>query len=899
MAAVPERVLHARPELAKTYDPAEVEPPLVARHLASGVYHADVDPSRAPFVISMPPPNITGAAHLGHGSTYTPMDVLTRYHRMRGENATWLPGQDHAAIATEAVVVRELAKEGLTRDGLGREAYLARVWEWRDRYGSRINEQFKRLGFGADWERERFTMDAGLSAAVNHAFKRLYDEKLIYRGTRLVNWDPQARSTLSDAEVENEPHTGSLWHVRYRAADGGEGVVIATTRPETFFADVAVAVHPDDERYAHLIGKHLVLPIVGRLIPVIPDAAVEREFGTGAVKVTPAHDATDYDIVQRYNAAQNDPAQRLPMPTVIDYDGTVCAPVWRDAANGPAAAGELAVWAAATQKMSAYIGLDRFDARKRVAAELEATGALVRTEPYETTVPVSSRSGAVIEPLLSLQWFLAMESLAGPALEAYRDGRVRFVPERFGRTYEHGLTTLRDWNISRQVWWGHQLPVWYTPDDRVIVAESEEEARAIAGDVELRRDPDTLDTWFSSGLWPFSILGWPASTPELDAWYPNQVMITGREIIFLWVSRMMMLGLHFMGRIPFSNVFITPLVFDLQGRKMSKSLGNAIDPMDLVEKYGADGFRFGILRQMRLESQELRFDEQKCDEAKRFNNKLWNALRLLSSFDEGLPERIALPPGESLTLADRWILAKLHATIGAVTAAYDTYAMGVAADELIGFGWQTFCDWYLEAVKAPAQRATRMAVSTYVFDAFVRLMHPIAPFVTDETRSVLNPSGGSIVTAPWPSAADVPLDRAAEADFDRFIAAVDRLRNARAEMGLAPRERVTVSGPPLDDAIVEQLRIFAAADFTPGEGSGGTFAERLGALRLVADPAILRDRYTRDIARLTVEVERLEKKLGNEKFVANAKPDVVAAEREKLAEYARQLTEARSGLASL
>ncbi len=891
-------MIHARPELAKTYDPAEVEPRLFARDLAAGVFHAEVDPARPPFVISMPPPNITGAAHLGHGSTYTPMDVLTRYHRMRGDNATWLPGQDHAAIATEAVVVRELAKEGLTRDGLGRAAFLARVWQWRDRYGNRINEQFKRLGFGADWERERFTMDPGLSAAVNHAFKRLYDEQLIYRGTRLVNWDPQARSTLSDAEVENEPHTGSLWHVRYRAADGGEGVVIATTRPETFFADVAVAVHPDDERYAHLIGTQLVLPITGRLIPVIPDAAVERDFGTGAVKVTPAHDATDYDIVQRYNAAQPDRAKRLAMPTVIEYDGAICAPVWRDASHVLSAADREA-WNATARAMAPYIGLDRFEARERVAADLAACGALVRTESYQTTVPVSSRSGAIIEPLLSLQWFLAMESLAGPALAAYRDGRVRFVPERFGRTFEHGLTTLRDWNISRQVWWGHQLPVWYTPDDGVIVAESEEAARAIAGDVPLQRDPDTLDTWFSSGLWPFSILGWPERTPELDAWVPNQVMITGREIIFLWVSRMMMLSLYFLGRIPFEHVFVTPLVFDLQGRKMSKSLGNAIDPMELVPKYGADGFRFGILRQMRLESQELRFDEQKCDEAKRFNNKLWNALRLLASFDEGLPDRIALPPTEQLTLADRWILAKLRTTIDAVTSAYDTYAMGVAADALIAFGWQTFCDWYLEAVKAPAQRATRMAVASYVLDAFTRLMHPIAPFVTEEIRSVLHPAGGSIVTSAWPSRDDVPHDVAAEADFDRFIAAIERLRNARAELGLAPRERVIVSGPALDEAIVEQLQLFAGAELRVSDNGGGTFAERLGMVQLQADAGILRERYTRDIARLTAEVERLEKKLANEKFVANAKPDVVAAEREKLADYTRQLTAARTGLAGL
>jgi valyl-tRNA synthetase len=650
----------ARPELSKHYDPAEVEPRLFARDLERGLFHAEVDRSRPPHVISMPPPNITGAAHLGHGSTYTPMDVLTRYHRMRGDNATWLPGQDHAAIATEAVLVRELAKEGLTRDGLGREKYLERAWEWRHQYGNRINEQFKRLGFGADWERERFTLDEGLTRAVIKVFVDLYREGLVYRGTRLVNWDPKAKSTLSDAEVENESHAGTLWHIRYRAEDGGPGVVIATTRPETYLADVAVAVHPEDERYRDLIGKRVVLPLLERPIPVIADAAVEREFGTGAVKVTPAHDHTDYEIGQRHG---------LPMPTVIDYDGRIVEPAWH-IDPGP----ELrAAFETGLDALRTYAGMDRFAARKAIVADLAAAGVLLNEQPYETTLPISSRSGEIIEPLLSLQWFCKMESLAKPALEAYRSGQLRFVPERFGRTYEHGLENLRDWNISRQVWWGHQLPVWYTPGGDPVVAETEEEAIAEArtrfGTTELQRDPDTLDTWFSSGLWPFSILGWPEKTAELEHWYPNQVMITGREIIFLWVSRMVMLGLHFVGRLPFTDVFVTPLVFDLQGRKMSKSLGNAIDPMDLVEKYGADGFRFGVLRQMRLESQELRFDEGKCDEARRFNTKLWNALRFIASLDEGLPSPIALPPAAELTLADHWILAKLRATIETVTRA--------------------------------------------------------------------------------------------------------------------------------------------------------------------------------------------------------------------------------------
>jgi valyl-tRNA synthetase len=884
-------VLHARPELAKSYDPANVESRLIARDLAAGVFHAEVDRSRPPFIISMPPPNITGAAHLGHGSTYTPMDVLTRYHRMRGDNADWLPGQDHAAIATEAVLVRELAKEGLTRDGLGRAAYLERAWQWRDQYGNRINEQFKRLGFAPDWQREHFTLDPQLSAAVTRVFVDLHLEGLIYRGTRLVNWDPKAQSTLSDAEVENEPHSGSLWHLRYRAEDGGEGVVIATTRPETFLADVAVAVHPDDERYAGLIGKNVMLPLVNRPVPVIADAAVMREFGTGAVKVTPAHDATDYEIGQRHN---------LPMPTVIDYDGRIIAPAWRVEPDAGTRA-RIDVGRAALEK---YVGMDRFAARKLLVADLEAAGALVRVEPYETTVPVSSRSGEIIEPLLSLQWFMAMESLAKPALAAHRDGRVRFVPERFGRTYEYGLENLRDWNISRQVWWGHQLPVWYTPAGDAIVAMSEEDAfregQARYGTTELTRDPDTLDTWFSSALWPFSILGWPAQTPELAAWYPNQVMITGREIIFLWVSRMMMMGLHVMGDVPFSTVFITPLVFDLQGRKMSKSLGNAIDPMDLVAKYGADGFRFGILRQMRLESQELRFDEEKCDEARRFNNKLWNALRFIASLDEGLPERIALPLLENLTLADCWILAKLHTAVDAVTSAYDRFEMGVAADALVQFGWYTFCDWYLESAKAPAQRPTRMGVLTYVLDTFVRLMHPIAPFVTEEIASVLRPDAPPLTLAHWPDARDIPRDEKSEADYDRFMTTVERLRNARSELGIAPKARVVVTGPEIDETIAEQLRLLAGVEFRLDDSiPGETFGERLDALRIQADPAMLRERYVREIAKLDAEVDRLEKKLANEKFVANAKPDVVAAEREKLDDYRRQRDGAHSALAAL
>jgi valyl-tRNA synthetase len=862
-----------RPELTKNYDPAAVEPRIYEQWLAAGVFHEEPDPARPPFVISMPPPNITGRAHIGHGSTYTPMDILTRYHRMLGENADWIPGQDHAAIATESVVIRELAKEGLTREGLGRDAYIARVWEWRAQYGGIINEQFKALGFGPDWERERFTMDPGLSAAVMRVFVELYDDGSIYRGTRLVNWDPKAQSTLSDAEVENEERRTFLWHIRYPAEDGGPGVVIATTRPETMFADVAVAVHPDDERYRALVGRNVILPLANRAIPVIADAAVEREFGTGAVKVTPAHDATDYEIGVRH---------ALAMPTVIDFEGKLTGDV-------PAA----------------YAGLDRFAARAAVAADLAAAGALIKEEPYTTKVPVSSRTGEVIEPLLSLQWFCKMADLARPALEAYRDGAITFVPERFGRTYEQWLENIRDWNVSRQVWWGHRLPVWYTPDDDVIVAPTEEEAQRLAreryGDVALRRDPDTLDTWFSSGLWPFSILGWPAQTPELAHWYPNSVMITGREIIFLWVARMVMLGLRFVGRIPFKTVFITPLVFDIAGRKMSKSLGNAIDPLAMAQKYGADGFRLGTMMQMRLEAQELRFDERVCDQARRFNTKLWNALQYIVTRPEGLPAASVLPPAAHLTLADKWVLTELHACVAEVTAALDGFAMGTAANALHDFGWYKFCDWYLESTKIEAARATRGPVLSFVLNTLVRALHPIEPFVTEEIWQILPHDGRTIVTASWPDLAEIPTFAAEAAQYTAFSASVERVRNAKAELELGPKEKVRLRSAPLPAEIVALYAelVRGEVEIDPALPALPTLEALLAQIDVAADPAVLRERYARQLAKLEEEVARLERKLGNPQFIEKAKPEVIAAEREKLAAYQRERDRVRAALAGL
>ncbi|HET9031243.1 MAG TPA: valine--tRNA ligase [Candidatus Aquilonibacter sp.] len=862
-------------ELSKTYDPANVEPRLYDFWERSGFFHEEPDPARPPFIIPMPPPNVTGRAHLGHGSTYTPMDVLTRYHRMLGDNADWLPGLDHAAIATEAVLVRELSKEGTSRDAMGRERFVERAWEWSRTYGGTINEQFRKLGFGPDWERSRFTMDEQLSAAVRKVFVALYREGLIYRGKRLINWDPKGQTTVSDAEIDHVDRDGSLWHITYPSKDGAYSIEIATTRPETMLADVAIAVHPADARYAHLIGKSVLAPpLLAREIPIIADDVVDMSFGTGAVKVTPAHDATDYDIGQRHN---------LPMPSIMDFEAKISG----DEVD-----------------VGTYAGLDRYEARKRIVDDLREKQLLVKEEPHRLAAAISERSGDVIEPLLSLQWFVKMKPLAEPALAAYRDGRLRFVPERYGRTYEQWLDNIRDWNISRQLWWGHQLPVWYTAAGDVVVAETEEEAIQMArerfGTTELTRDPDTLDTWFSSGIWPFSILGWPEKTPELDHWYPSQVLITGWEIIFLWVARMVMLGMHFAGEVPFPTVFISPLVFDAQGRKMSKSLGNAIDPMDLVERYGADAFRMGILRQMRLEGQEIRFQESRCEEARNFNNKMWNATRYILSLPEGLPRAMTLPKAETLTQADHWILTRLHDAIVGVTEAFDRFDFGSAAELLWRFVWYEFCDWYLEATKVEQNRATRASVLSFVWNNAMRLLHPICPFITEEIWLALPHDGVTVMTASWPDRFEIPVDREAAQAFEAHMAASESIRRQKQELQLPPSSKPPVRIPADLAAAVKA----AVATFTPS-AAGATLSEDpalhggIAAIIVDAPKDALVDRYRKDAARLRSEVERGEKKLGNAQFTAKAAPEVVAKEREKLEAYRSELQRVEAAMAAI
>jgi valyl-tRNA synthetase len=860
-------------DLPKQYDPKAVEAKHYERWERAGVFREEPDPARPPFIICMPPPNVTARAHLGHGSTYTPMDILTRYHRMLGDNADWLPGTDHAAIATETVLLRRLAAEGKTRESLGREKYLETAWQWSRETGGTIFEQFRALGFAPDWERSRFTMDEGLSAAVNKVFVDLYRDGLIYRGKRLINWDPKAQSTVSDAEVEHVERDAHLWRIRYPFADGAAGgIEVATTRPETMLGDVAIAVHPHDDRYRALVGKTVLLPpLLEREIPVVADEAVEREFGTGAVKVTPAHDPTDYEIGQRHD---------LPMPSVIGFDARIVGddvPVGR------------------------YEGMDRFEARKAIVSDLQQAGLLIEEKPYHHAIAVSERTGEIVEPLLSLQWFVSMKPLAQPALQAYRDGRVRFVPERYGRTYEQWLENIRDWNISRQVWWGHRLPVWYTPGGEVVVAQSEEEAKVIAqrehGATDVTRDPDTLDTWFSSGLWPFSILGWPEKTPELAHWYPSQVLVTGYEIIFLWVARMVMLGLRFMGDVPFRDVCVTPLVFDAQGRKMSKSLGNAIDPMDLTAKYGADAFRMGMMRQMRIESQDVRFHEARCEEARNFNNKIWNAVRYAMSLDEGLPRAMTLPPADRLTIADKWILTRLHDTAAAVSAEFDAYDFGAAAETIWRFVWYELCDWYVEATKNEHQKATRAAVLSFVLNNAMRLLHPIEPFITEEVWLLLPHDGQTIMTATWPDLAEIPVDRDAAEVFDALQRTVERLRNLRAEIGLQRQDKLALEVPAaVPEALSSLLATYTTGVPQTAAVGAQSVPEALAQVRGVAPKGILSERYKKEAERLQSEVARCEKKLADQRFVANAKPDVVAKEREKLEGYRAEFARVQAAL---
>ena len=867
----------------KTYNPQEVEPRVYRWWEEHGFFKprltsADGAPNtRPPFAIAMPPPNVTGSLHLGHALTATMEDIIIRYHRMTGDPTLWTPGSDHAGIATQIVVERELRDEGTDRHALGRERFVERAWEWKRRYGSRIGEQHRRLGVSCDWDRERFTLDDGLSKAVREVFVRLHEEGLIYRDDRIINWCPRCGSAISDLEVEHEDRAGKLYHVSYPLADGSDAITVATTRPETVLGDTGVAVHPDDPRYRDLVGRDLVLPAVGRRIPVVADEAVEMEFGTGAVKVTPAHDPTDFEIGVRHGLA---PIQ------VIGFDARMTAE-----------AGER------------YAGLDRYEARERLLSDLEASGALTGAEDYTIPIGACERCGTVIEPLISKQWFVTMPPLAAPAIAAVRDGRTKIVPDRFTKTYFDWLENIHDWCISRQLWWGHRIPAWYCPDGHITVSRTDPAVCATCGSAELRQDPDVLDTWFSSQLWPFSTLGWPEETDDLRAFYPTSVLETGYDILFFWVARMMMAGLHFTGDVPFRTVYLHGLVLDEKGEKMSKSKGNGIDPLDVADTYSADALRF-TLATSSTPGNNMKFVKSRVEGNRNFTTKLWNAARYVLSQLE--PQSQAVldggEGGEGISLADRWITSSLSRLTADVTALIEDYQFGEAGRQIYDFFWSQYCDWYLETAKIQlrrasesgdeAARAATLHTLVDVLDGALRLLHPYMPFITEEIYQQIPGHGEALIVAPWPEIG--ARDEAAEHDFAMVIGLVGGIRTVRAELGIEPRRKLSaIVVTPAHGALLEGQRaaIEALAGLDAltvrrerGEVPAQSLHLAFPALEVylplegVIDMAAERERTAGEIARVEKSIAGLQGRLGNRSFTNKAPEAVVTKERERLSE---------------
>jgi valyl-tRNA synthetase len=856
-------------ELSKAYDPAAVEGRLYDWWDSHDFFRVDPEGAGEPFCIVIPLPNVTGSLHIGHALDHSIQDALIRWQRMRGANALWQPGTDHAGIATQNVVERQLAAEGTSRHDLGREAFVDRVWQWKEESGGTILRQMRRLGASPDWAREAFTLDEPRSRAVREVFCGLYEDGLIYRGNRLINWCPRCMTALSDIEVDHAEEAGELAYLRYPAADGGAGVVVATTRAETMLGDTAVAVHPDDERYRHLIGTTLLLPLVERQIPVIADDHVDPEFGTGAVKVTPAHDPNDYEIGVRHD---------LPMVDVMNDDATV------NAAGGP------------------YAGLDRFEARRRIKDDLQAGGLLERVEERTHQVGHCSRCHTVVEPRLSDQWFVKVGPLAEEAMRAVRDGRTRFYPERNAKPFLEWLENLHDWCISRQIWWGHQIPAWYDRDGGVHVLREDPTPDEIA-ERGLQRDPDVLDTWFSSALWPFSTQGWtgPGSdTPELRTWYPTSVLVTGYDINTFWVSRMMMMGLKFMGDVPFHAVLNHGLVRDQHGKKMSKSFGNVIDPLELVDEYGADALRFALLRAA-VPGRDVPLAREWVEGARRFANKLWNAARFVLMQLGDVTPADGLPADGELALEDRWILSRLERARAAADEGFDAYDVARAAGAMYHFMWDEYCDWYLELAKLRDDRASKQVLA-HVLDVALRLLHPIVPFVTEEIWRTLHRADDdtSVMFAAWPAPDPQRLDDEAEQELAALQETVTELRRFRAEHQLATATQIDVVAVAdasrrrvLEACLDGVQRLAGVGEWTfgqpPADGPVGkvviTGAELHVPLAGVVDLDEERERLQRELDKARSEVERAERKLGNQGFVAKAPAAVVEAERAKVGEW--------------
>ena len=874
-----------RKELNKTYNPGEIEKPLYEKWCDAGYFTPEVDRSKKPFTIVIPPPNVTGQLHMGHALDETLQDTIIRYKRMSGYCTLWVPGTDHAGIATQIKVEEMLRKEkGLTRHDLGREKFTELVWDWKRQYGSRIISQLKALGSSCDWTRERFTMDETLSKAVRKTFVDLYNKGLIYRGYRISNFCPKCATALSDAEVEYKEKDGSFWHIRYPVKDSDESVIVATTRPETMLGDTAVAVHPEDERYAHLVGKTLILPLVGREIPVIADEYVERDFGTGCVKITPCHDPNDFEVGRRHN---------LEMIPVIDEHAKIIGGY-------------------------KYDGMDRYEARRAIVADLEAGGYLVKVEACKHNVGHCYRCGTALEPLASRQWYVKMEPLAKAAIEAVESGEIKFIPDRFSKIYLNWMYNIRDWCISRQLWWGHRIPAFYCDDcGEISVSEEDVAVCPKCGSRHLHQDEDVLDTWFSSGLWPFSTLGWPEKTEDLDYFYPTSTLVTGYDIIPFWVARMITMGMEEMKEKPFSNVFIHGLVRDAEGRKMSKSLGNGIDPLEIIDSCGADALRFALLTG-NSPGNDMRFSPEKIEAARNFTNKIWNASRFaLMNLPEDLDDT-ALPPTDMLHIEDKWILSKFNKLSAEVSENLDKYELGVALAKLYDFLWSVLCDWYIEVIKprlfvkegADYENACR--VLAYVLRGAVELLHPFMPFITETIWQALPHEGESIVITRYPEYRAELVFEKEEASMELLITAIRQIRNRRAEMNVPPSKKATVyivspdheTFSPAVSAFFENLAGAASVEY-PAAFAGE------GCVQIISDKATIFIPLSeiididKEIARLEAEkqkllseIERIDKKLANEGFVSKAPASVIDGEKAKKTAYAEKLATVEVSLAN-
>ena len=854
-------------ELPKVYDPGTVEKRIYEMWQSHGCFKGVIDPDKKPFSIVMPPPNVTGQLHMGHALDSTLQDILTRYKRMQGYAALWLPGTDHAGIATQIKVEEELrVKEGLTRYDLGREKFLDRVWEWKNKYGNRIVEQQKVLGASCDWDRSAFTMDETRAKSVRETFCELYEKGLIYKGSRIINWCPKCRTALSDAEVEYKDMPGSFWHIRYPIEDSDEEFIIATTRPETMLGDSGVAVHPDDERYKHLVGKNAILPLVGRKLPIVADEYVELGFGTGAVKMTPCHDPNDYEVGLRHNLEQI---------LCIDEDAKII--------NG-----------------GKYNGMDRYEARKAIVADLEEQGYLVKVEPYNHNVGCCYRCGTVVEPLTSPQWFVKMKPLAEAAIEVVKDGRIKFVPERFTKTYMNWMENVHDWCISRQLWWGHRIPAWYCDDcGKITVSRTDPCECEHCHSKNIHQEEDVLDTWFSSALWPFSTMGWPDKTPELDYWYPTSVMVTGYDIIFFWVARMIFSGMEQMKKEPFHTVFIHGLVRDSQGRKMSKSLGNGIDPLEMAEKYGADALRFNLITG-NSPGNDMRFYVEKCEAMRNFCNKIWNASRFvmmnLTVEDNHLPE--------TLETEDNWILSKLNRVVKEVCDNMDSFELGVAAGKIYDFIWDDYCDWYIELTKPrlngddEAAKESAQRVLLYVLVEILKLLHPFMPFITEEIWQALPHEGDALMMQSYPEYSEKLNFPEDEANFGMVMDAIKAVRARRSEMNVPPsRKSHLIIVTEKAKAFTDGEKFICKLAYASGVEVRAELPESAdGMVSVITDNARMfmpmaelvdlekeRARMEKELANAKKQLDGQNAKLANENFVSRAPEKVVNAEREKKA----------------